>query len=61
MKKVGDKATEHIDSIGKTLSGVVIFVHSKRRFYTVEFSFPLGCFRESFTEIKYKAPGGGGK
>lgn len=28
--------------------GVVVYIHPRKRFYTVEFTFPCGSFRECF-------------
>ena len=30
------------------VKATVVYIHPKRRFYTVRFDFPLGNFRESF-------------
>lgn len=46
--KVGDKRTEKVESIGKTMTGRVTYIHPLRRYYVVEFKFPKGSFRESF-------------
>ena len=51
MKRVGEKTSEKIDCLGV---GKVVYVHPAGRFYIVEFTFPGGKFRESFTEVKYE-------
>lgn len=48
LMKVGDKRTEKVESIGKTMTGRVTYIHPLRRYYVVEFKFPKGSFRESF-------------
>lgn len=48
MVKVGDKATEYVDAVGKTLTGRVVYVHPENRYYVVEFDVIGGSFRESF-------------
>lgn len=58
--KIGDKVTKalswgdiskegahgHPDKVVAT--GTVVYIHPKRRFYVLEFTFPAGKFRESF-------------
>lgn len=51
--QVGDTTTEFLTSVNQTLTGKVVYVHPERRFYTVEFEFEYGKFRESFTDVKY--------
>lgn len=54
--QIGDKVwmmptamvDEHNRPVKDKLSGTVIFVHPKRRFYTVEFDTRGGRIRESF-------------
>lgn len=48
--KVGDRATEKVETVGKTMSGPIIYIHPEGRYYTVEFRFDKGRFRESFME-----------
>lgn len=48
MVKVGDKATEYVDAVGKTLAGRVVYVHPENRYYVVEFTAGNNSFRESF-------------
>lgn len=48
MVKVGDRATEYVDAVGKTLTGRVVYVHPENRYYVVEFAVIGGSFRESF-------------
>ena len=43
MKRIGEKISEKVD-----------YVHPAGRFYTVEFEFLGGRFRESFMEVKYE-------
>lgn len=53
--KVGDYVHERIEGISGKMSGIVIYVHPKGRYYTAEFVGPTGLtFRESFTGVKYK-------
>ena len=54
MKQVGEKTSEKIDCLGVQKPGTVVYVHPAGRFYTVEFEFPCGRFRESFTEVTYE-------
>lgn len=54
MKRVGDKSTETVESIGRTLTGKVVYVHPLGRYYVVEFEFLRDKFRESFTGKTYK-------
>ncbi len=54
MKQVGEKTSEKIDCLGVQKPGKVVYVHPAGRFYTVEFEFPCGRFRESFTEVTYE-------
>lgn len=54
MKQVGEKTNEKIDCLGVQKPGKVVYVHPAGRFYTVEFEFPCGRFRESFTEVTYE-------
>ena len=51
---VGDRLSERIEEIGKTLTGTVIYVHPKGRFCTVEFKTRTGSFRESFFMFRIK-------
>lgn len=53
MVKVGDKVTEAVGSIGRSLAGRVVYVHPQGRFYIVEFQVSGGSFRESFTEARF--------
>lgn len=46
--KIGDKVTERAETIGRTLTGVVVYIHPEVRYYTVEFKNGEGHFRESF-------------
>ena len=46
--KIGDKVTERAETIGRTLTGVVVYIHPEGRYYTVEFKNGEGHFRESF-------------
>ena len=61
--KLGDKITKpvrwlEIEQHGRfgggnmkkheVATGTVVYIHPKRRFYTLEFKFPHGFFRESF-------------
>lgn len=54
MMKVGDKVKRKIyygAEYGGNLppeEGIVVFIHPQRRFYTLEFTFPLGKIRESY-------------
>lgn len=54
MKQVGEKTSEKIDCLGVQKPGKVVYVRPAGRFYTVEFEFPCGRFRESFTEVTYE-------
>ncbi len=54
MKRVGEKTSEKIDCLGIRKTGKVVYVHPAGRFYTVEFEFLVGQFRESFTEVNYE-------
>ena len=54
MKQVGEKTSEKIDCLGVQKPGKVVYVHPAGRFCTVEFEFPCGRFRESFTEVTYE-------
>lgn len=36
----------------KPMTGTVVWVHPKGRFYTVEFSFPLGNIRECYPFVR---------
>lgn len=48
----------HIDNeghrVGGLEKGVVRYIHSKGRFHVVEFTFPGGSFRESFSSGWYE-------
>lgn len=60
--KLGDKikkrvhwTEEEVDKSGirkrmkrESAEGTVVYIHPRMRFYTLEFSFPGGKFRESF-------------
>lgn len=46
--KIGDKVTERAETIERTLTGVVVYIHPDGRYYTVEFKNGEGHFRESF-------------
>lgn len=52
--KVGDKIKRKIEygaEYGSNLppeEGVVVYIHPKHRYYTVEFTFPKGKIRESY-------------
>ena len=46
--KIGDKVTEMAETTGRTLTGVVVYIHPEGRYYTVEFKNGEGHFRESF-------------
>lgn len=49
--EVGDTRSElvHIgDGMPTRQTGKVVYIHPKRRFYTVEFRFDGGSFRESY-------------
>jgi len=51
---VGDCVREHIEVQKCKMSGIVIYVHPKGRYYTAEFVGPTGLtFRESFTGVRY--------
>lgn len=51
---VGDRVSEHSEIHNCTMSGIVVYVHPKGRYYTVEFVGPTGLtFRESFTGVRY--------
>ena len=54
LKQVGDKASETVNVMGKTIRGTVIYVHPERRYYVVEFKCPYGSYRECFTDRKYE-------
>lgn len=62
--KLGDKITKpvywlEIEPAGRrgggnmrrheTATGTVVYIHPRGRFYTLEFKFPRGSFRESFS------------
>lgn len=56
--KLGDKITKPVawmevvqNNMKKheTATGTVVYIHPRGRFYTLEFSFPGGSFRESFS------------
>ena len=52
---IGDRVSEFVEIHNRTMSGTVIYVHPKGRFYTVEFVGPTGeTFRECFTGVRYK-------
>ena len=51
MKRIGEKISEKVDCLGIRKTGKV---HPAGRFYTVEFEFLGGRFRESFMEVKYE-------
>lgn len=56
--KVGDKVTEKV-TLGNCfqqefMTGTVIYVHPKRRFYRVRFDMPGGSFTESYLFFKCK-------
>lgn len=44
--KVGSVVTEYVDAVGKSMKGRVVYIHPKKRFYTVRF--PCG-FCESYS------------
>ena len=46
--RVGDKVTEIVETIGKTLTGMVVYIHPEGRYYTAEFRTDKGRFRECF-------------
>lgn len=46
--KIRDKVTERAETISKTLTGVVVYIHPEGRYYTVEFQNGESRFRESF-------------
>lgn len=46
--KIGDKVTERAETIAKTMTGVVVYIHPAGRYYTVEFQNGKDRFRESF-------------
>ena len=54
MKRIGEKISEKVDCLGIRKTGKVVYVHPAGRFYTVEFEFLGGRFRESFMEDKYE-------
>lgn len=56
--QIGDRVRETVSTfpasgsnsgeLSEKVTGTVVFIHSKERFYTVEFRFPKGSFRESY-------------
>jgi hypothetical protein len=53
--KLGDKITKRTWWSGPAfrlgeyyVTGTVVYIHPEGRFYTLEFNFPGGTFRESF-------------
>lgn len=48
---IGQRVTEVLrfgECNGREYTGLVVYVHPQGRFYTVEFVFDKGSFRESF-------------
>lgn len=36
--KLGSVVTEYVDAVGKNIKGRVVYIHPRRRFYTVRFA-----------------------
>lgn len=51
---IGDTVRKRVDAIGMRLTGRVVYIHPKGRFYTVKFTSRLGSFCECFTEKEYE-------
>lgn len=58
--KVGEKIAKPVEWVDldgrsrshkkiKSATGKVVYIHPKGRFYTLEFTFPGGSYRESFS------------
>lgn len=54
IPEVGDRRSEEVDAVGRTMNGKVVFVHPTGRFYTVEFETKHGKIRENYFTIKAK-------
>lgn len=54
IPNVGDRASEEVDAVGRTMTGKVVFVHPTGRFYTVEFETKHGKIRENYFTTKTK-------
>lgn len=46
--QIGDTITRHIEATNRKATGKVVYIHPEDRYYTVEFAFRFGKFRECF-------------
>lgn len=46
--KIEDKVTERSETVGRNMTGVVVYIHPKGRYNTVEFQNGKERFRENF-------------